>query len=302
MSTASELAEVERRLGARYNVRNERRLRSAAFMLCDFEWRGTRESAFSPPHDRIEFTDMHAYGRCLSSRDGRLVRQGPIRFFTEQQEFYSRWSDHRSTSLFCVLDMAALTGTRFVIGEEHMARLLNVRSNFLSMVLGRVQQELVDPRAGGDLLLDALGLTIAVELVRHFETPHEAERSRGEGLGADYVLRLERRLRDQRFQTDLETLSNELGVTPRHFARLFKAAAGDSFMAFVQRCFVTTAKDLLMDHSLLVKEVAFRCGFSETSSFSRAFRRGTGRAPESYRRSRSAFQQTEQDFRMHDRT
>lgn len=284
MSSASELAEVERRLGARYDVRHEKRLRSAAFMLCDFEWRGTRESAFSPPHDRIEFTNMHAYGRCLSSRDGRLVRQGPIRFFTEQQEYYSRWSDQRSTSLFCVLDIAALTGARFVIDEDRMSELLNVRSGFLATALNRVQQELVAPRAGGDLLLDSLGLAIAVELVQHCERPADPERLRGARLDTSYAHRLERRLRDERFQIGLESLSNELGVTPRHFARLFNAATGESFTTFVQRCFATMAGDLLMDRGLRVKEIAYRCGFSDSSSFSRAFRRASGRTPESYRR------------------
>ena len=284
MSTASELAEVERRLGARYDIRHERHLPSAGFVLCDFEWRGARESAFSPHHDRIEFTNMHAYGRCLSSSDGRLVRQGPIRFFTEEQEFYSRWSDHRSTSLFCVLDIAALTGARFGLDKDRMMELLDVRSGFLSAALERVYQELVAPRAGGDLLLGSLGLAIAVELVQHFDRPPVPERLRGASLDPDYARRLEGRLRDERFKIGLETLSHELGVTPRHFARLFKEATGDNFMAFVQRCFLTTAEDLLRDNSLLVKEVAFRCGFSETSSFSRAFRRGTGLAPESCRR------------------
>ena len=43
------------------------------------------------------------------------------------------------------------------------------------------------------------------------------------------------------------------------------------------------AKDLLTDRSLLVKEIAYRCGFANAASFGVAFRQMEGCSPQQFR-------------------
>jgi len=45
------------------------------------------------------------------------------------------------------------------------------------------------------------------------------------------------------------------------------------------------ARSLLPDHALSLAEIAYRIGFSDLATFSRAFKRWTGKPPGQFRRS-----------------
>jgi transcriptional regulator GlxA family with amidase domain len=59
--------------------------------------------------------------------------------------------------------------------------------------------------------------------------------------------------------------------------------AGTSFSELVDRTRRAMATDLLADRSLAIYEIAFLLGYSEPSTFYRAFRRWTGTSPREYR-------------------
>jgi AraC-like DNA-binding protein len=61
------------------------------------------------------------------------------------------------------------------------------------------------------------------------------------------------------------------------------AGAGASFSEVVDGVRSELAKEYLLDHSVRISEVAFLLGFSEQSSFNRAFRRWTGEPPRRWR-------------------
>jgi AraC family transcriptional regulator len=78
----------------------------------------------------------------------------------------------------------------------------------------------------------------------------------------------------------LDALAAVAGFSPFHFHRIFKAQAGETLHAFALRIRIGRAAALLRaapDRS--VTRVAFECGFSSSSDFSRAFRRQFGIAP-----------------------
>jgi AraC family transcriptional regulator len=261
----------------------ERTAAAGLFKVCKFIWNDMQEAEFAPARSFVELTSVRAKGCCLTSRNPSMIDQGAIRFYDERHRFYSRWIDRTQTSLYCVLDIPRLTGVDLQIDDERTSEMLNLRNGFLWSVLIRIRQELETPSIAGDLLIDTLGLAAAAEIVQHFAPLRRHSRLRGALLGRDYLVRLARRLRDERFQVSVATLANELEIGERQFARLFKASFQEGLASFTRQCFVGAARELLSNERLLIKEVAYRCGFADPAAFSRAFRRATGQTAQAYR-------------------
>jgi len=81
-------------------------------------------------------------------------------------------------------------------------------------------------------------------------------------------------------------LARWAGMSVRNFHRRFRAATGEPPGRYLQRLRIEAAKDLLVDPSLSVSEVAERVGFADAGSFSAVFRRHTGHTPGAQRRAR----------------
>lgn len=62
------------------------------------------------------------------------------------------------------------------------------------------------------------------------------------------------------------------------------ADSGTSYSAIASEVAATIAKRLLVEQNLTIKQAAHQMGFSNASAFHRAFKRWTGRTPQSYRR------------------
>jgi AraC family transcriptional regulator len=85
----------------------------------------------------------------------------------------------------------------------------------------------------------------------------------------------------------LATLAELAGLSPYHFCRTFKQSFGLPPRRFHTSRRIDCAKALLAKRALSVTEIGMTVGFSETSSFSFAFRKATGLTPSAYHRSLS---------------
>jgi AraC-like DNA-binding protein len=85
-------------------------------------------------------------------------------------------------------------------------------------------------------------------------------------------------------QPTLQHIASVLGVSDRTLQRRLQQE-GTSFAAVLDSLRREMAVHLLQDHSLAVYEVAFFLGYSEPSTFYRAFRRWQGTSPQEFRRS-----------------
>jgi len=134
--------------------------------------------------------------------------------------------------------------------------------------------------------LEALGNVLAHELVRlNAGSPRIEAPVRG-GLAGwqqraviDYI---EEHLADQ---IPLATLAQLVRLSPYYFCRAFKQSFGLPPRRYHNSRRIQHAKALLAESTPSVTDIGLTVGFSETSSFSAAFRKATGMTPTAYHRS-----------------
>jgi AraC family transcriptional regulator len=141
--------------------------------------------------------------------------------------------------------------------------------------------------AGSDnrLYFEALGTVLAHELVRlNAGAPRTGPQVRG-GLAAwqqrTVAAYVEEHLSEP---IPLSVLAQLARLSPYYFCRAFKQSFGLSPHRYHNNQRIELAKTLLAKPNSSVTEVGLAVGFSETSSFTAAFRKTTGLTPTTYRR------------------
>ena len=84
---------------------------------------------------------------------------------------------------------------------------------------------------------------------------------------------------------DLAAFAERNHVSYDHFRDSFRRYLGVPPHDFLLNCRLETARRLLRERTLSIKEIAERCGFERASDFSRFFRNRTGMSPSDYQRS-----------------
>jgi AraC-like DNA-binding protein len=87
----------------------------------------------------------------------------------------------------------------------------------------------------------------------------------------------------QRGQYDMDSVATQLAISPRTLQRKLESE-GTSFGAILDDSRQRAALEYLSRPEMSISETAFMLGFSEPSTFYRAFRRWTGKTPAQYRR------------------
>jgi len=81
----------------------------------------------------------------------------------------------------------------------------------------------------------------------------------------------------------IENVASELFMSKRKLQRLLQED-GTSFIAILNETREEIAKQYVRDKEMNLTEIAFLLGFSEQSTFSRSFKRWTGKSPSSFRK------------------
>jgi AraC-like DNA-binding protein len=86
----------------------------------------------------------------------------------------------------------------------------------------------------------------------------------------------------------IEGLALLAGVSPGHFARLFRATFGTSPIDWLRRERISQAKRRLVEGTDSIKEIAEQVGYADRFFFSKDFKRHTGFSPREFREIESA--------------
>jgi AraC family transcriptional regulator len=190
------------------------------------------------------------------------------------------------------VDSALLGHTAEQLADHLPARIeLMDRAGFQDPLLAQMgfalQQELLVPTSVGKLYAQTAAQMIAVHLLRHYLTTnlsitditdvtHKLSRQQLRQTIEYIVAHLDQDL-------SLDALAHQLGFSPYHFARLFRATTAESPHQFVVSKRIEVAQQLLKTSDLPLAQVALAAGFPNQSHFSRVFKQRRGLTPAQYR-------------------
>ncbi|MEA3469861.1 MAG: AraC family transcriptional regulator [Thermodesulfobacteriota bacterium] len=81
----------------------------------------------------------------------------------------------------------------------------------------------------------------------------------------------------------VEQVAGELGLNSRKLQRILQKK-GTTFLSLLNETRMDIAKDYIQDKNIDLTEIAFLLGFAELSTFSRSFKRWTGKSPIQFRK------------------
>lgn len=133
----------------------------------------------------------------------------------------------------------------------------------------------------------AVALAVAQELVLFLKRPggqsqfsrHLQAQKRDDLFGELELWMLE----NPRADLSVEGLARRMSMSPRHFARLFRARLGTSPGAYVRSLRVECARRRIGEGATRLKQVARESGFADEQSLRRSFQQQLGITPAAYR-------------------
>jgi AraC family transcriptional regulator len=139
----------------------------------------------------------------------------------------------------------------------------------------------------GELYLQGLSVALLGVLEKRYGAGGDAHAPRfGRTLGAAQKRRLSDLFHQQLGSNlTLSRLAQEVGLSPHHFARLFKATYGTTAHQYLQTLRIDAAVEALRrDHAVPIAQVALACGFASQSHMTDLMRRRLGFTPSTLRR------------------
>ena len=106
-------------------------------------------------------------------------------------------------------------------------------------------------------------------------------------IAVDYEFLVQRVIRTMRASDDpltLDDLAEMAGLSPFHFARVFRSVTGVPPVEFQTALRFVRAKELLLTSPASVTDICFEVGYLNISNFNRTFLRQHKMTPSAYRR------------------
>jgi AraC family transcriptional regulator len=229
------------------------------------------------------------------------------RFDAALQRPRSKWQEHPAltlappgtpTNYWCpnpaegfVVSIPASTVAQILGAESHLPDFgaLHARAfidPLVEVLVERMWAEVASGSPGGALFIDGAMTTLTATLLGLSKQPSLARPPRG-GLAPWQVQRAcEYMLAYMHRDVSLAELSALVGLSPFHFARAFKQSLGHPPYAWLTRCRIERAQEIMVRSKLGLAEVALAVGFASQTPFGTAFRKVTGMPPGAWRRAR----------------
>src|SRR5438105_2239809 len=225
-----------------------------------------------------------------ASQERALI--GPRRLCVTPGAASTRWEHHGQPEILQVYIRESVysAAVNDMYGCEKSAAQVLPRFAILDPLLEQlciaIARALRDGTVEDGLYTDTLAQMIAVHLARyHCARSHPLHMTATRPIPSWKIRRLVDFI-EENLDRDLslESMANEVAVSPLYLPRSFKAAVGQSPHQYVIRRRIERAKELLSSGDLPIVDVALAVGFSSQSHLSSWFLRLVGVSPASYRR------------------
>jgi AraC family transcriptional regulator len=251
----------------------------------DVRWTGAGEATILSDQFFLEWLMFREDDIECAARGREFVTAHSVILVPPGEEIRTRWRSGRLRTVSCCFrpellsDNPELLSFLCSLGED---RWFNVDSLFLQAGLSRIADECVNPGFDSNFMVRALLQSVCVEVRRTVVDRTGSEETDGR-LSPGQLNRLRQALHDSSTLPSVEELASHCGIGARTLPLLVKQTTGTTLRNYIARERLIRAKALLDDHRLMVKQVAFSCGFGSPAAFTAAFRKTTGMTPVEYR-------------------
>ena len=202
---------------------------------------------------------------------------------------YSDWQEPRSLTrvVYFYFDPSKMpTLPQADVADTRLSPRLFFEDTTLWDTAVKLRKQIESAGSDNRLYFEALGVVLAHELVRLNAGIRPVEAPVRGGL-AGWQQRIVTSYIEEHLseQIPLATLARLVRLSPYYFCRAFKQSLGMPPHRYHNSRRIEHAKTLLAKPELSVTEIGLTVGFSETSSFTAAFRKATGQTPTGYHRS-----------------
>ena len=276
---------IVQRQGIRWDLVQVEQMELIRHASFDYEFKGPRHLLIAS--ERAERYDGETLIDGLP-RSNRREWNRRMTFIPAGHRFYG-WQKPRSLlrcTFIHVDPLSSLLCSELRFAElEFRPRLFFFDADVWATAL-KLKAQLQYPCRSQKAYVEALGIALAHELTRLNEAGSAlASETRG-GLPGWQQKKVAQYIGEHLAnEISLLSLAQLVQLSPFHFSRAFKQSFGMPPHRYLTWQRIERAKALLGERKLSVTEIGLDVGFSETSSFTAAFRKLTGETPTAYRRS-----------------
>ena len=185
--------------------------------------------------------------------------------------------------LFSPQSLRRIAGRDWLVEEEALSACLNVKCPTIARIMAQLADEAEQPGAHSQLMIDALGQALVIELVRYLDRQNRPGAISRGGLSQRTLRQIAEYANARDGAVSLSELSEKTGYSARHLTRSFKQSTGQTINDFVSEIRLKRAIELLTEGKLSVREIAALLGYGSSGGFCVSFTRSTGESPARFR-------------------
>lgn len=275
-----------------FQVRSEPSLRADAYQLrvhtsvCPREGHGIYQSPWHLLEATLE-PCQPIWNRFLNRAGGEEIRVGSVMFVPRNEPVHCHFTPGARRTISCLFDLNALGFERAAAwnwDDIDPALAFDIRDPFVQVAVQRLRQEVLAPSFASELQIESALIFLGAQLQRLVEKQCYAEGSDAKALGGIGLRRVLERIKDDDGPApSVGELARLTGLSAPVFSARFRNATGQTLRRYVANAKLAKAKVLLLEENEMVKQIAYRCGFSNAAAFAMSFRQETGMTPTEFR-------------------
>lgn len=222
--------------------------------------------------------------RYVDTLDCGTSIRGPLIFAPPGTRVCHSWDQPHLRTLTCLFDPKQLMSLSWFDWDWSacsLSRASSAANARLQRQMLLLAEELLSPGFASDIQIESLFTLMACELwsltgmAEHTDSPKRLS-ARAMKTVCEFV-------DEGGPHLSVQDVAMNLDIGPRQFSAAFKATTGQTFRSYVRDRRILKARTLLKDTDLLIKQVAYRCGFAGTAAFTAAFHKAVGVSPIAFR-------------------